>query len=109
MEDSIATFSKTPGVFCNLLQTSCDALKQSMDRRPIPLDSASSTFVQCLNRRVETATDDLSFLDSVSLGFVEFSKWVRVTMEKVRALIQLLPLLGGLQMKISLGSAWKSS
>ncbi|GLT88381.1 hypothetical protein SLE2022_064080 [Rubroshorea leprosula] len=74
MEDSIATFRKTLGAFCNHLQTSCDALKQSMDRRPIPLDSASSTFVQCLNRRVETATGDLNFLDSMSFGTVSFEE-----------------------------------
>ncbi|KAG4191380.1 hypothetical protein ERO13_A07G089166v2, partial [Gossypium hirsutum] len=55
-------------------QSSCDALKQSIDRRPIPLDSASSTFVQCLNRRVSTATADLNLLESMSLDTVSFEE-----------------------------------
>ncbi|KAK8565680.1 hypothetical protein V6N12_059235 [Hibiscus sabdariffa] len=66
MEELITNLSKSLGSFCNHLQSSCDALKQSVDRRPIPLDSASSTFVQCLNRRVSTATVDLNLLDSMS-------------------------------------------
>ncbi|XWS59323.1 hypothetical protein CRYUN_Cryun08bG0111900 [Craigia yunnanensis] len=74
MEDLITNFSKTLGSFCNHLQSSCDALKQSIDRRPIPLDSASSTFVQCLNRRVSTATSELNLLDSMSFGTVSFEE-----------------------------------
>ncbi|XP_022766889.1 uncharacterized protein LOC111311621 isoform X2 [Durio zibethinus] len=74
MEDLIANLSKSLGSFCNHLQSSCDALKQSIDRRPIPLDSASSTFVQCLNRRVSTATSDLNLLDSMSFGTVSFEE-----------------------------------
>ncbi|WRX24727.1 hypothetical protein QQP08_017214 [Theobroma cacao] len=74
MEDLITDFSKTLGSFCNHLQSSCDALKQSIDRRPIPLDSASSTFVQCLNRRVSSSTADLNLLDSMSFGTVSFEE-----------------------------------
>lgn len=37
MEELISNFSKTLAPICNHLQNSCDALKQSMDRRPIPL------------------------------------------------------------------------
>ncbi|XVF55940.1 hypothetical protein PTKIN_Ptkin06aG0075900 [Pterospermum kingtungense] len=74
MDDLITNFSKSVGSFCNHLQSSCDALKQSIDRRPIPLDSASSTFVQCLNRRVSTATSDLNLLDSMSFGTVSFEE-----------------------------------
>ncbi|XP_012485688.1 uncharacterized protein LOC105799591 isoform X3 [Gossypium raimondii] len=74
MEDLITNLSKSLGSFCNHLQSSCDALKQSIDRRPIPLDSASSTFVQCLNRRVSTATADLNLLDSMSFGTVSFEE-----------------------------------
>ncbi|KAK8336948.1 hypothetical protein V6Z12_A09G152300 [Gossypium hirsutum] len=74
MEDLITNLSKSLGSFCNHLQSSCDALKQSIDRRPIPLDSASSTFVQCLNRRVSTATADLYLLDSMSFGTVSFEE-----------------------------------
>ncbi|KAK8673094.1 hypothetical protein V6N13_111450 [Hibiscus sabdariffa] len=74
MEELITNLSKSLGSFCNHLQSSCDALKQSVDRRPIPLDSASSTFVQCLNRRVSTATVDLNLLDSMSFGTVSFEE-----------------------------------
>ncbi|XVE96212.1 hypothetical protein REPUB_Repub02eG0202200 [Reevesia pubescens] len=74
MEDLITELSKSLGSFCNHLQSSCDALNQSIHRRPIPLDSASSTFVQCLNRRVSTATADLNLLDSMSFGTVSFEE-----------------------------------
>ncbi|XVE75808.1 hypothetical protein DITRI_Ditri12bG0121800 [Diplodiscus trichospermus] len=74
MEDLITNLSVTLGSFCNHLQSSCDALKQSIDRRPIPLDSASSTFVQSLNRRVSTATTDINLLDSMSFGTVSFEE-----------------------------------
>nr|GMD83353.1 Angiomotin like [Ipomoea batatas] len=74
MEASIRKFSKTVAAFCNHLQTSSDALKQSVDRRPIPLDSASTTFVQCLNRRVSSASSDLNLLESMSFGTVSFEE-----------------------------------
>ncbi|XP_030512524.2 uncharacterized protein LOC115726681 isoform X1 [Rhodamnia argentea] len=74
MEETITTLSKSLGYFCNHLQSSVDALKQSMDRRPIPLDSSSSTFIQCLNRRVSTASSDLNLLDSMSFGTVSFEE-----------------------------------
>ncbi|KDP21927.1 hypothetical protein JCGZ_03065 [Jatropha curcas] len=74
MEESIGKFSKRLTSFCNHLQTSCDAIKQSVDRRPIPLDSASSTFIQCLNRRVSTASSDLNLLESMSFGTVSFEE-----------------------------------
>lgn len=74
MENSIASFRRNVGGFCNHLQASCDALKKSVDRRPIPLDSASSTFIQCLNRRVESANGDLNLLDSMSFGTVSFEE-----------------------------------
>ncbi|XP_056158782.1 uncharacterized protein LOC115666419 isoform X2 [Syzygium oleosum] len=74
MEEAIATLGRSLGHFCNHLQSSVDALNQSIDRRPIPLDSASSTFVQCLNRRVSTASGDLELLDSMSFGTVSFEE-----------------------------------
>ncbi|KAK3227105.1 hypothetical protein Dsin_006967 [Dipteronia sinensis] len=52
MDESISNVCRSLGWFCNHLDNTCDALKQSLQRRPIPLDSASSTFIQCLNRRV---------------------------------------------------------
>ncbi|XP_056158788.1 uncharacterized protein LOC115667102 isoform X2 [Syzygium oleosum] len=74
MEEAIATLGRSLGHFCNHLQSSVDALNQSIDRRPIPLDSASSTFVQCLNRRLSTASGDLELLDSMSFGTVSFEE-----------------------------------
>ncbi|XP_023005731.1 uncharacterized protein LOC111498640 isoform X2 [Cucurbita maxima] len=74
MEDLISNFSKTLAPFCNHLQNSCNALKQSVDRRPIPLDSASSTFIQSLNRRVSAVTVDVSLLESISLETVSFEE-----------------------------------
>ncbi|KAI9122305.1 hypothetical protein K1719_006994 [Acacia pycnantha] len=73
-KDPISSFCSTLASFCNHLQSSCDALKESLDRRPIPLDSASSTFVQCLNRRISSASSDLELLDSMSFGTVSFEE-----------------------------------
>ncbi|KAL4031623.1 hypothetical protein IC575_009908 [Cucumis melo] len=74
MEDLISNFSKTLAPFCNHLQNTSDALKHSMDRRPIPLDSASSTFIQSLNRRVSAVNVDLNFLEPMSLETVSFEE-----------------------------------
>uniref|UniRef100_I1NAY3 Uncharacterized protein n=1 Tax=Glycine max TaxID=3847 RepID=I1NAY3_SOYBN len=73
-EDPISSFCNALAAFCGHLHSSSDALKQSIDRRPIPLDSASSTFLQCLNRRVSTASADLDMLDSMSFGTVSFEE-----------------------------------
>ncbi|KAK4396613.1 hypothetical protein Sango_1497900 [Sesamum angolense] len=74
MEDSIGKFCRTVAKFCNHLQTSCTALKESVDRRPIPLDSASTTFVQSVNRRVSAAGDDLNMLEAMSFATVSFEE-----------------------------------
>ncbi|XP_059643139.1 uncharacterized protein LOC132284996 [Cornus florida] len=74
MDASIAMFCKTLAGFCNHLQSSCDALKQSIERRPIPLDSASSTYVQRLNNRVSSTSGDLNLLESMSFGTVSFEE-----------------------------------
>ncbi|XP_047341572.1 uncharacterized protein LOC124945224 [Impatiens glandulifera] len=74
MEDSIGTFRKTLTAFCNQVQSSCDALKQSVERRPTPLNSASSTFIQCLNRRVSSTSADLNMLESMSFDTVSFEE-----------------------------------
>ncbi|XP_031283610.1 uncharacterized protein LOC116142318 isoform X1 [Pistacia vera] len=74
MEETISNLCKTLAYFCNHVDNSCEALKQSVQRRPIPLDSASSTFIQCLNRRVSTVTSDLNLLDSMSFGTVSFEE-----------------------------------
>ncbi|KAI7746102.1 hypothetical protein M8C21_024667 [Ambrosia artemisiifolia] len=74
MEDSITQFRDGVGRFCNHLESSSAALLQSVNRRPIPFDSASLSFVQCLNRRVSTATSDLNLLESMSFDTVSFEE-----------------------------------
>lgn len=74
MEEEIRSLSKSLGSFCNHLELSCDALKQSIDRRPIPLDSVTSSFIKCLDRRVSSASSDLNVLDSMSFGTVSFEE-----------------------------------
>ena len=103
MEEAIRNLCRSLSSFCNHIDSSCDALKQSLDRRPIPLglfyllsiqptilqlqpsniyiyiyilvtDSASSTFIQCLNRRVSKVTTDLNLLDSMTFGTVSFEE-----------------------------------
>ncbi|KAI3924455.1 hypothetical protein MKW98_032656 [Papaver atlanticum] len=74
MDESISTFCKTLACFCKHLQSSSDTLKESVERRPIPLDSASSTFIQCLNRRVKSASSDLNFLESMAFDTVSFEE-----------------------------------
>ncbi|EOA21168.1 hypothetical protein CARUB_v10001515mg [Capsella rubella] len=74
MEEELKSLSKSLGGFCNHLQSSCDAFNHSLQRRPIPLDSASSTFINSLNRRLSTAASELNFLDSMSFGTVSFEE-----------------------------------
>ncbi|KAL0736444.1 hypothetical protein Bca4012_012654 [Brassica carinata] len=74
MEEELKRLSKSLGGFCNHLQSSCDAFNQSLQRRPIPLDSASSTFIKSLNRRLSTAASELNFLESMSFGTVSFEE-----------------------------------
>ncbi|KAG8376853.1 hypothetical protein BUALT_Bualt09G0107100 [Buddleja alternifolia] len=74
MDESIGKLCNTVAKFCNHLQTSGAALKESVDRRPIPLDSASTTFVQSVNRRVSAAGSDLNMLESMSFATVSFEE-----------------------------------
>ncbi|XP_042047585.1 uncharacterized protein LOC121793618 [Salvia splendens] len=74
MEESVGKLCTTLAKFCNHLQTSCAALKESVDRRPIPLDSASTTFIQSVNRRVSAAGYDLNILESMSFATVSFEE-----------------------------------
>ncbi|KAF3562415.1 hypothetical protein DY000_02019625 [Brassica cretica] len=74
MEEEVKRLSKSLGGFCKHLQSSCDAFNQSLQRRPIPLDSASSTFIKSLNRRLSTAGSELNFLESMSFGTVSFEE-----------------------------------
>ncbi|CAL0326686.1 unnamed protein product [Lupinus luteus] len=72
--DPISSFCHSLSSFCNHLQSTTNALNQSIHRRPIPLDSASSTFLQCLNRRISMANTNLEMLDSMSFGTVSFEE-----------------------------------
>uniref|UniRef100_A0A7N1A9H3 Spindle and kinetochore-associated protein 3 n=1 Tax=Kalanchoe fedtschenkoi TaxID=63787 RepID=A0A7N1A9H3_KALFE len=74
MDDSISTFCNTLASFCTHLQTNCDALTESVQRRPIPLSSATSTFIRALDRRVAAANDDLNLLESMSFATVSFEE-----------------------------------
>ncbi|XP_074353575.1 uncharacterized protein LOC141692583 isoform X2 [Apium graveolens] len=74
MEESISKLGKTLGGFCKNLENSCHALKQSIDRRPIPLDSASTNFVRGLNTRVSSTSTDLNLLHSMSFNTVSFEE-----------------------------------
>ncbi|ESQ40490.1 hypothetical protein EUTSA_v10014358mg [Eutrema salsugineum] len=74
MEEELNCLGKSLGGFCSHLQSSCDAFNNSLQRRPIPLDSASSTFIKSLNRRLSTADSELNFLDSMSFGTVSFEE-----------------------------------
>ncbi|CAD5330999.1 unnamed protein product [Arabidopsis thaliana] len=57
MEEELKSLSKSLGGFCNHLQ-----------------NSASSTFIKGLNRRISTAASELSFLESMSFGTVSFEE-----------------------------------
>ncbi|KAK9090159.1 hypothetical protein Sjap_023336 [Stephania japonica] len=70
----ISDFCKTLSSFCNNLHLKSTALKESVDRRPIPLDSATSTFTRCLNHRVSAASTDLNLLESMAFGTVSFEE-----------------------------------
>lgn len=74
MEEPIGKLCTTLAKFCNHLQRSGAALKESVERRPIPLDSASTTFIQSVNRRVSAAGDDLNILESMSFATVSFEE-----------------------------------
>ncbi|KAL9153681.1 hypothetical protein ABFS82_10G065600 [Erythranthe guttata] len=74
MEEPIGKFCNTVAKFCNHLDSSCSALKDSVDRRPIPLDSASKTFLHSVNSRVSAAGDDLNMLESMSFATVSFEE-----------------------------------
>ncbi|XP_039140656.1 uncharacterized protein LOC120277874 [Dioscorea cayenensis subsp. rotundata] len=74
MEAFISAFCRSLAVFCNHVQSSSQALSDSIHRRPIPLDSAASTFLQSLDRRISSTADDLNLLESMALGTVSFEE-----------------------------------
>ncbi|CAN6577229.1 unnamed protein product [Malus baccata var. baccata] len=70
IEESIRSLCKGVASFCNHFHSSCDALKTSVDRRPIPLDTASSNF---LNPSTAASTQ-LNLLETMSFGTVSFEE-----------------------------------
>ncbi|KAL9242539.1 hypothetical protein vseg_016529 [Gypsophila vaccaria] len=74
MEENIRKMSKNLANFCNNLQSTSQAFKQSLDRRPIPLDSASTTFMRSLNGRVSSLSADLNLMESMSFATVSFEE-----------------------------------
>ncbi|XP_020091756.1 uncharacterized protein LOC109712554 isoform X2 [Ananas comosus] len=74
MEASISAFCRSLSAFCHHVESASDSLSDSIQRRPIPLDSAASAFLQCLDRRVSAASADLDLLESMALGTVSFEE-----------------------------------
>ncbi|KAG9148247.1 hypothetical protein Leryth_012211 [Lithospermum erythrorhizon] len=74
MEEEISKLCKSLTTFCDHLQNTSSALKQSVDHRPVPLDSASTTFKQWLIRRVTGVSSDLNMLESMSFGTVSLEE-----------------------------------
>ncbi|XP_019702731.1 uncharacterized protein [Elaeis guineensis] len=74
MEAAITTFCQSLASFCHHVQTSSQALSDSIQRRPIPLDSAASAFLQSLDRRISSASTDLNLLESMAFGTVSFEE-----------------------------------
>ncbi|KAL5999370.1 hypothetical protein ACLOJK_040830 [Asimina triloba] len=72
---SITSFCEILSSFCNHVQSTSQALHDSVHhRRPLPLDSASFTFIQSLNRRISSAAPDLNHLHSMLLETVSFQE-----------------------------------
>ncbi|KAG9445214.1 hypothetical protein H6P81_016554 [Aristolochia fimbriata] len=74
MDEAVSTFCKNLGSFTKQLQSRCNVLKEAVLRQPIPLDSASSTFTQSLDRRITAASADLNFLESMAFGTISFEE-----------------------------------
>ncbi|KAM0872176.1 hypothetical protein ACQ4PT_038892 [Festuca glaucescens] len=71
--DMEASISSLCGALSDVLthaDSSSGALSDALTRRPIPLDSATTAFLQGLDRRVEAAGADLARLESMAFGTV---------------------------------------
>lgn len=69
MDESIGKFCNSLAAFCNHIQCSCDALKQSVDRRPIPLGCFLSLFVSLTTTTISVMPEFCSFLFCVGVDF----------------------------------------
>lgn len=76
MENSISIFVKTLASFCNHVESTTRSLSDSISRRPIPLESATSSFLNSLERRISSSTVDLNLLESMTLGSISFEELI---------------------------------
>ncbi|WOK99477.1 hypothetical protein Cni_G08189 [Canna indica] len=74
MESAISAFCQSLAAFCHHVDTISKSLSDSVQRRPIPLDSAASAFLQAVDRRVSSAGADLELLESMAFGTVSFEE-----------------------------------
>ncbi|XP_072958315.1 uncharacterized protein [Typha angustifolia] len=74
MDTAISTFCKALSSFLRHVDTASRTLSDSIQRRPIPLDSAASAFLQSLDRRVSSTSSDLELLNSMAFATVSFEE-----------------------------------
>ncbi|XP_074575445.1 uncharacterized protein LOC141830974 isoform X2 [Curcuma longa] len=74
MESAISAFCQSLAAFCHHVDTASKSLSDSIRRRPIPLDSAASAFLQSVERRISSASADLDLLESMAFGTVSFEE-----------------------------------
>ncbi|XP_042426669.1 uncharacterized protein LOC122014502 isoform X1 [Zingiber officinale] len=74
MESAISAFCQSLAAFCHHVDTASKSLSDSIQRRPIPLDSAASAFLQSVDRRISSASADLDLLESMAFGTVSFEE-----------------------------------
>ncbi|KAG6484796.1 uncharacterized protein LOC122008209 isoform X2 [Zingiber officinale] len=74
MESAISAFCQSLAAFCHHVDTASKSLSDSIQRRPIPLDSAASAFLQSVDRRISSASADFDLLESMAFGTVSFEE-----------------------------------
>ncbi|XP_028548198.1 uncharacterized protein LOC110100785 [Dendrobium catenatum] len=74
MDAVVFSFCRSLAAFCNHVESSSQALSDSVQRKPIPLDSAATAFLQSLERRISTTSSDLNLLYSMAFDTVSFEE-----------------------------------
>nr|AQX44147.1 hypothetical protein [Apostasia odorata] len=74
MDSIISSFCKSLAAFCNHVESSSQELSESVQRKPIPLDSAASAFFRSLDRRISATASDLNLLQSIAFDTVSFEE-----------------------------------
>ncbi|KAL5206481.1 hypothetical protein ABZP36_034690 [Zizania latifolia] len=74
MEAQISALCSSLSAVLTHADDSSRALSDALSRRPIALESATSAFLQGLDRRVEAAGADLARLESMAFGTVSFEE-----------------------------------